>query len=186
MLSSRVLSLAIIAFLSVIVCQPLTASRSSTTPYRNDRLLLIHDPVPLLAARSGLPHRRYHALGFASQAGLARPGAVSSAVCVCPPPMGSLWPAAWAHGVRPCPQPVDSQTGTTPTAQPVAAAPLSCIACTTGRLNLPIHSVILSPFRLYHHSWQSAVGSTLYLGLSPLGVHPGLSMHHLVLLPYYP
>ena len=37
---------------------------------------------------------------------VARPGAVSSAVCVCPPPLGKVWLSAWAHRVPQCPQPV--------------------------------------------------------------------------------
>ena len=35
---------------------------------------------------------------------VARPGTVSSAVCVCPPHLGNVWPSAWAHRVPSCPQ----------------------------------------------------------------------------------
>lgn len=93
----------------------LTAS-TSTTPHRSDRLLLSHDPVPLgLARRPPSQHGqtsppRVSRTWSCQPSRVGPPGAVSSAVCVCPPPMGSPWPAAWAHRVRPCPQPVDSQT----------------------------------------------------------------------------
>ena len=133
-----------------------------------------------LAARSDFPTE-----GIMHLVGVGPPGAVSSAVCVCRPPMGSLWPAAWAHGVRPCPQPVDSQTVTTPPAHPVAAAPSSCTPCLyhpprislAGRFHLTIHSFILSPFRLNHHSWQSGYRLHLVPRTVSLGrVHLGLSM----------
>ncbi len=46
-----------------------------------------------------------------------------------------------------------------------------------GRLHLPIHSVILSPFRPYHHSWQSGCRLHLVPRTVSLGrVHLGLSM----------
>ena len=128
--------------------QPLAASRSSTTPYRSDRLLLIHDPVPLgLARRPPWQHGqtstpRDYALGLANQAGLARPVlSPQQYACALHP---WLWPAAWAHGVRSCPRPVDSQTVTTPPAQPVHCMSVSCglhhlgLSLVFGRLHLPI------------------------------------------------
>ncbi len=81
-----------------------------------------------LAARSDFPLRAPRTWpGQPSR--VVRPGAVSSAVCVCPPPLGNVWPSAWAHRVPPCPQPVDPQTVRAPQPQPVAVIPSASCHC---------------------------------------------------------
>ncbi len=103
-------------------------------------MYLVRDPVrpnaawasttSPLAARSDLPLRAPRTWpGQPSR--VAHPGAVSSAVCACPPPLGTVWPSAWAHRVPPCPRPVDPQTVTALPPYPVAVFPqhpfIACI-----------------------------------------------------------